>query len=288
MKNNENTFYAYLLEVIRDLKLKKVYDSLSINDDILDDLYQKSLKILDNFENSNEFNPNLNTTFIIKVLLKVNDEIEWHIFGDSNWYKTKIVGLNRDPQSQSLNMTREFYESLGLDYKPDSIYTNENLENVKELDGAKAVQNISEMKSGMENMLGTMKALIVIMVVVAGALGMVIIYNLGILSLSEKHYQFATLKVLGFKDKQIKNIFTKQNIWLTIIGVVLGLPLGFYMTDFIFRMALSQDYDFGASIRIWSYLYAVVGILVVSFVVNKRLAKKVDTIDMVTSLKANE
>lgn len=220
--------------------------------------------------------------------LKVNDEIEWHIFGDSNWYKTKIVGLNRDPQSQSLNMTREFYESLGLDYKPDSIYTNENLENVKELDGAKAVQNISEMKSGMENMLGTMKALIVIMVVVAGDLGMVIIYNLGILSLSEKHYQFATLKVLGFKDKQIKNIFTKQNIWLTIIGVVLGLPLGFYMTDFIFRMALSQDYDFGASIRIWSYLYAVVGILVVSFVVNKRLAKKVDTIDMVTSLKANE
>lgn len=220
--------------------------------------------------------------------LKINDEIEWHIFGDSNWYKTKIVGFNRDPQSQSLNMTKEFYESLGLEYKPDSIYTNESLENVKELDGAKAVQNIRELKSGMENMLGTMKALIVIMVVVAGALGMVIIYNLGILSLSEKHYQFATLKVLGFKDKQIKNIFTKQNIWLTIIGVILGLPLGFYMTDFIFKMALSQDYDFGASIKIWSYLYAVVGILVVSFIVNKRLAKKINTIDMVSSLKANE
>lgn len=220
--------------------------------------------------------------------LKVNDEIEWHIFGDSNWYKTKIVGFNRDPQSQSINMTKEFYESLGLEYKPDNIYTNENLENVKELDGAKAVQNISEMKSGMESMLGTMKALIVIMVVVAAALGMVIIYNLGILSLSEKHYQFATLKVLGFKDKQIKNIFTKQNIWLTIIGVALGLPLGFYMTDFIFRMALSQDYDFGASIKIWSYLYAIVGILVVSVIVNKRLAKKINTIDMVTSLKANE
>ena len=220
--------------------------------------------------------------------LKVNDEIEWHIFGDSTWYKTKIVGFNRDPQSQRLNMTREFYESLGLEYKPDSIYTNANLENVKELDGAKAVQNISELKSGMENMLGTMKALIVIMVVVAATLGVVIIYNLGILSLSEKHYQFATLKVLGFKDKQIKNIFTKQNIWLTVIGVVLGLPLGYYMTDFIYRMALSQDYDFGASIKIWSYLYGVVGILAVAFIVNKRLAKKVDTIDMVTSLKGNE
>lgn len=220
--------------------------------------------------------------------LKVNDEIEWHIFGDSTWHKTKIAGFNRDPQSQSLNMTKEFYESLGLEYKPDSIYTNENLENSKELDGAKAVQNIKELKSGMENMLGTMKALIVIMVVVAGALGMVIIYNLGILSLSEKHYQFATLKVLGFKDKQIKNIFIKQNIWLTIIGLILGLPLGFYMTDFIFKMALSNDYDFGASIKLLSYLYAVFGILVVSVIVNKRLAKKINTIDMVSSLKANE
>lgn len=220
--------------------------------------------------------------------LKVNDEIEWHIFGDSTWYKTKIAGLNRDPQSQSLNMTKEFYESLGLEYKPDSIYTRENLENIKELDGAKAIQNIKELKSGIEGLLSTMKALIVIMVIVAGALGMVIIYNLGILSLSEKHYQFATLKVLGFKGKQIKNIFVKQNIWLTIIGLILGLPLGFYMTDFIFKMALSNDYDFGASIKLLSYLYAVFGILVVSVIVNKRLAKKINTIDMVSSLKANE
>lgn len=220
--------------------------------------------------------------------LKVNDEIEWHIFGDSTWYKTKIAGLNRDPQSQSLNMTKEFYESLGLEYKPDSIYTRENLENIKELDGAKAIQNIKELKSGIEGLLSTMKALIVIMVIVAGALGMVIIYNLGILSLSEKHYQFATLKVLGFKGKQIKNIFVKQNIWLTIIGLILGLPLGFYMTDFIFKMALSNDYDFGASIKLVSYLYAIIGILVVSVIVNKRLAKKINTIDMVSSLKANE
>lgn len=223
-----------------------------------------------------------------KLNLKVNDEIEWHIFGDETWHKTKITGLNRDPQNQSLNMTREFYESLDLEYNPDSIYTNENLENVKELEGAKAIQNLGELKAGVENMLSTMKALIVIMVAVAAILGMVIIYNLGILSLSEKQYQFATLKVLGFKEKQVKKIFTKQNNWLTIIGLIIGLPLGFYMTDFIFKMALSEDYDFGAKIKLVSYLYAIVGTLVVGFIVNKRLAKKIDKIDMVTSLKGNE
>lgn len=222
------------------------------------------------------------------INLKIGDEIEWHILGDSNWHKTKIVGMNRDPQSQSLNMTKEFYESLGLEYRPDSIYTNENLENVKELNGAKAVQNLDELKKGVQNMLGTMKALIVIMVVVASVLGMVIIYNLGILSLSEKQYQFATLKVLGFKEKQVEKIFKKQNNWLTIIGVILGLPMGYYMTDFIFKMALADDYDFGAQIKIVSYLFAVVGALAVEFVVNWRLAKKIGKIDMVSSLKGNE
>ena len=126
------------------------------------------------------------------------------------------------------------------------------------------------------------------MVIVASTLGMVIIYNLGILSLSEKQYQFATLKVLGFKEKQVKKIFKKQNNWLTVIGLVLGLPLGFYMTDFIFKMALADDYDFGAQIKVVSYLFAVVGTLVVGFVVNWRLAKKIGKIDMVSSLKGNE
>lgn len=58
-----------------------------------------------------------------KYKLKVGDEISWHVFGDDNWYTCKIVGLNRDPQNQNLNMTKKYYESLGLTYKADSLYT---------------------------------------------------------------------------------------------------------------------------------------------------------------------
>ena len=60
------------------------------------------------------------------------------------------------------------------------------------------------------------------------------------------------------------------------------------MTDFIFKMALSDTYDFSAKISLVSYLYAVFGTLIVSFIVSKVLAKKVTKIDMVTSLKGNE
>ena len=223
-----------------------------------------------------------------KYGLKVGDEITWHIFGDDNWYTCKIVGLNRDPQNQQLNMTRKYFESLGLTYKADVVYTDGDLSDTKTIDGVDTIQSIAILKQGMESMLETVQMMIVLLIVVSAILGFVIIYNLGILSFTEKQYQFATLKVLGFKDKQIKNIFVKQNLWLTVVGIIFGLPLGFWMLDYIFKSALGDNYDFNAYINLVSYLYATVGSLVVSVVVNKVLSRKVKKIDMVSSLKGNE
>ena len=137
-------------------------------------------------------------------------------------------------------------------------------------------------------MIATMKSMVILIIVIAAILGSVIIYNLGILSFTEKQYQFATLKVLGFRLKQIQKIFIKQNNWITVVSIVLGLPLGFYLTDFIFKMALADTYDFNANIKVISYVYGIVGTYVVSYFVSKLLAKKVEKIDMVTSLKGNE
>ena len=185
-------------------------------------------------------------------------------------------------------MTRKYYESLGLEYKADSLYTNYDLSDTKTIAGVETIQSISNLREGIESMLETTKTMVVILIVVSVILAYVIIYNLGILSFAEKQYQFATLKVLGFKDKQIKNIFVKQNLWLTIVGIILGLPLGFWMLDYIFKSALGDNYDFNAYIKPTSYLYAVVGSLIVSIIVNKVLSRKVKKIDMVTSLKGNE
>lgn len=223
-----------------------------------------------------------------KYDLKVGDEITWHIFGDDNWYTCKIVGLNRDPQNQQLNMSRKYYESLGLKYRADVVYTDKDLSDTKTIDGVDTIQSLTTLKQGMESMLETVQTMIVLLIVVSSILGFVIIYNLGILSFTEKQYQFATLKVLGFKDKQIKNIFVKQNLWLTVVGIVLGLPLGFLMLDYIFKSALGDNYDFNAYINLISYLYATVGSLIVSIIVNKVLSRKVKKIDMVSSLKGNE
>ena len=131
---------------------------------------------------------------------KIGDQIEWHIYGDNKYYKSKIIGFNKDPQNQNISMTKKYLESLGIEYKPDALYTNNDLSKTKEIKNIETIQNINSLKEGMTGMLSMMKSMLVMIIGVAILLGSVIIYNLGILSYTEKQYQFATLKVLGFKD----------------------------------------------------------------------------------------
>ena len=220
--------------------------------------------------------------------LKVGDIISWHIYGDSKYYESKIIGFNKDPQNQNITVTRKYLENLGLKYSPDSIYTNNDLSNIKEIEGIELIQNIDSLKTSMESMLSTMKTMIMIIIVFAILLGAIIIYNMGILSYSEKQYQFSTLKVLGFKDKKIRKIFIEQNIWITIISIIIGLPSGYYLTSWLFKACLDDNFDFGVHINISTYLIALLGTFLVSYIVSYKLSKKVDKIDMVSSLKGNE
>ena len=219
---------------------------------------------------------------------KLGDKIIWHIYGDKKYYTSKIVGFNKDPQNQNLTMTRKYLESLGIEYKPDSLYTNDNLKNVKEIKNIETIQDIDSLKDGMNNMLSMMKTMLVLIIGVAIVLGSIIIYNLGILSYAEKQYQFATLKVLGFSDKKIKKIFIRQNNIIAVISIIIGLPLGYYLTDWLFKTAIEEHYDFGASINVLTYVFAGLGTFVVSYVVSRLLSRKIRKIDMVTSLKGNE
>lgn len=219
---------------------------------------------------------------------KLGDKVTWHIYGDKKYYTSKIVGFNKDPQNQNLTMTRKYLESLGIEYKPDSLYTNDNLKNVKEIKNIETIQDIDSLKDGMNNMLSMMKTMLVLIIGVAIVLGSIIIYNLGILSYAEKQYQFATLKVLGFSDKKIKKIFVRQNNIIAVISIIIGLPLGYYLTDWLFKTAIEEHYDFGASINTLTYIVAGFGTFIVSYLVSKFLARKIKNIDMVSSLKGNE
>ena len=221
--------------------------------------------------------------------IKIGDTVEWHIVGKDDWYKSEIVGFNRDPQAQQFNCTLVYFETLeNIEYRADSVYTNEDLSSIKEISGVNTIQTIQGLKDGMNSMLGMMYALIALLIIVSAVLACVIIYNLGVLSFGEKEYQFATLKVLGFKYKKIKSIFIKQNIWISIVAILIALPLGNWMTDYIFVNAIGDVYDFNAMIEPLTYIISAFGTFIVSLIVNQLLARKIKKIDMVSSLKGNE
>lgn len=220
--------------------------------------------------------------------IKIGDTIKWHIYGKKDYYTSEVVGYYRDPQVQGLTCTKEYLESLDLEYSPDAMYTNEDLSNIKTLKGVDIIQDKNELKNAINSMLSMMREMIIIIILFAVILGVVIIYNMSILSFTEKEYQFATLKVLGFNDKKIKKIFGLQNSIICVISIIFGVPLGYYLTSYLFKVCLDANYDFGVHIEIITYVIAAIGTYLVSIVVSKVLGKKVDTIDMVSSLKANE
>lgn len=223
-----------------------------------------------------------------KYNLKVGDTVKWHIYGDKKYYESKIVGFYKDPQVQGLTATKEYIESLGINYKSDSIYTNTNLSKVKAIKGVDTIQSVTSLKESISNMLSMMRQMIIIIIIFAILLGVVIIYNMSILSFGEKEYQFATLKVLGFADNKIRKIFSLQNSFITIASIIIGLPAGYFLTSYLFKVCLDENYDFGVHIELWTYLVAALGTYLVSYLVSRHLSKRVNNIDMVSSLKANE
>ena len=284
-KYGNNTSESLFIE-IKDANGNKESNNIFVTD------ANEYVRFVDNKDNFEELNNNDGLYVTYKLAktngYKIGDEITWHISGDSKYYTSKIVGFNKDPQNQNVTMTRKYLESLNIEYKPDSLYTNEDLSNTNEIANIEVISNIDKLKEGMEDMLETMKTMITLIIVIAVILGFVIIYNLGILSYSEKQYQFATLKVLGFKDKKIKKIFIRQNNIISIISIILGLPVGYYLTDWLFKTAIEDSYDFGAHINPETYIIAAIGTFVVSYLVSKLLARKIKKIDVVTSLKGNE
>ena len=158
----------------------------------------------------------------------------------------------------------------------------------EEIDGVSAVSTIASLREQMSGMLSMISGMLGLFISVAGIMGFIIIYNMGLLAMNEKMYQFSTLKVLGFGFGKIVRIYTMQNTWITLIGIALGLPGGFFFTDYMFRYAIGEDYDFNAYIQPDAYMIAIFATLGVMIFTSIFLAQGLKKIDMVASLKANE
>lgn len=218
------------------------------------------------------------------------DQISWHHYGEEKWNTATVGAIYRTPFTQGITMSREYYEADGYSFKPTAIITADNTEEVMALEGDEdsyKLQTKEVLVEGYNDMLEAMQLLIYILIIAAVFLAVVVIYNLGILSFTERHRELSTLKVIGFKTGKLRKLLLSQNIWLTIVGIIFGIPFGLWMLRYVFRFA-GQSIDFVIIVNAPSYLYTIFGTLLVSIVVNFLFSKKVSGIDMVSSLKGVE
>ncbi|MCR4658243.1 MAG: ABC transporter permease [Lachnospiraceae bacterium] len=220
--------------------------------------------------------------------VRKGDLVRWHLIGDEEWKNVRISDIYRNPASQGITMTRETFENLHYSFVPGTIYTNHTPEEKLEDDtNIVGTQSLPDMMKALDSMKEMMYAMVYIMIAAAAVLGIVVLYNLGVLSLVEKNREMATLKVLGFTTAKIRRILQSQNIWLTLIGIALGIPSGMWLINMLFS-TMPESMDYVASYRPLSYAYTIIGTLVLSMGVNRLLSRKVKTVDMVDALKGQE
>ncbi|MBR6331935.1 MAG: FtsX-like permease family protein, partial [Dehalococcoidales bacterium] len=145
-------------------------------------------------------------------------------------------------------------------------------------------ESIIESFNAIMDLLDTMVTLLLIAAII---LGVVVLYNLGVMSYTERYREMATLKVLGFRDNKIGRILIGQNLWVSVIGTLLGIPLGIWILDYLLH-ALAGDYEMELIIKPLSYLWSAAITLGVSLIVSIMISRKNKKIDMVEALKGTE
>lgn len=150
------------------------------------------------------------------------------------------------------------------------------------------VSFVSDLQDQVSDMMRSLDMVVVVLVISAGLLAFIVLYNLNNISIIERRRELATLKVLGFYDGEVASYIYRENIWLTLIGMVLGMGIGFVLHKFIIRTCEVDMIMFGQAIQLSSYVYSMALTLLFAIVVNLFMYFKLKKIDMVESLKSVE
>lgn len=153
---------------------------------------------------------------------------------------------------------------------------------------ALSVTYIGTLAERLNSMLGSLDVVIVVLIISAGMLAFVVLYNLNNININERKRELATLKVLGFFDGEVSSYVFRENVLLTVFGCILGVVLGSALHRYVITTVEIESYMFGRIIKIPSYLLAIALTFGFSFLVNLLMHFKLKKIDMVESLKSVE
>ena len=218
--------------------------------------------------------------------LRTGDTITVSPYGSDQQYTLKVAGLIRSV-SENIVISPAYAKILDIPYMIDSVYTDAAKADILPEDTIKSVQSKQMIMDSFDTFTDLMDTMIYILVLGAMLLGVVVLYNLGVMSYTERYREMATLKVVGFKNKKIGKLLIGQNLWLTLAGVAIGLPLGIGVLDYLLK-ALASEYEMKLSLGPATYGLSVLLTFGVSLLVSLMVARKNKKIDMVEALKGAE
>ena len=225
-----------------------------------------------------------------KIILQDNDE---------NQKEVTISKVVENYVYHYVYMSKDLYQDLyGEDYKTNVLLVNDNNLTEKQEEtlatdimNNNEVSSVSLISSAIESMDETMQSLnyvVVVLIVSAGLLAFVVLYNLSNVNISERIRELATIKVLGFYDREVYDYITRETILLTLIGIVLGLIAGYFLNYFIIGTCEINMLRFNKTIEPLSYLYSVLITIGFTLIVNLVTYFTLKKIDMIESLKSVE
>ena len=197
-------------------------------------------------------------------------------------------------------LTRDLYTQLyGEDYQNNVMLlayqdgmgvdvSNQTSETLMKMDGVASYSYIATIRDSFEDSMDAINYAVVIIIVAAAALAFVVLYNLTNINITERRSELATLKVLGFYDGETTAYVLRENVFLTIFGVILGLVLGRFLHSW---MVLTVEVDlvmFGRTAPPYAYVLAAALTALFSLIVNVAAHFRLKKIDMVESLKTVE
>ncbi len=157
-----------------------------------------------------------------------------------------------------------------------------------EEEGILSVGYTHDIEKQLDDMLKSLNLVIVVLIVSAGMLAFVVLYNLNTVNIAERKRELATLKVLGFYDGEVAQYVYRENMILTLIGAAVGSGLGNMLHRFIIETVEVDSAMFGRQINVPSYMYSLILTIAFSFLINGVMYFKLKKIDMVESLKSVE
>ena len=229
--------------------------------------------------------------------LKVGDMIPLKK-GDKE-YKVRVAVITENYMSHYLYMTPRVYEQT-FGEKPEYeniVFTmQEDCKDDLEMAGSRILANpgalsisyTSSLASQVDRMLSTLDAVILVLIVSAGMLAFVVLYNLNNINITERQRELATLKVLGFYDGEVSQYVLRENVILTVLGIMFGAVFGILIHRYVITTVEVDAVMFGRNIKLLSFLYSGILTSIFSIVVNGVMHFKLKTIDMVESLKSVE